>query len=131
MKYAQVQFTNKLDQETRYEQNTTYVYKIPARMKLEKYDTVLVDTRYGYALATVVNLVDEQHQMNEGSVKTISEKIKSKTLEGVNRLKKADEIKKVLNQKMKEVDEVQKFKLYAELDPTIAELLAELEELKA
>lgn len=131
MKYAKVQFTNKLDQETRYEQTTTYVYKIPSKMKLEKYDTVLVNTRYGYALATVVELADEQHQCTESSVKFIAEKIKSKTLDNVNRLKKADEIKKALDKKIKEVDETQKYKMYADLDPEIATLIKELEDLRA
>jgi len=130
MKYAKVQFTNKLDQETRYEQETTYVYKIPAKMSLAKYDTVLVNTRYGYALATVVELADEQNTVSEGRLLSIAEKIKSKTLDNVNKLKKADEIKKALDKKIKQVDETQKYKMYADLDPEIATLIKELESLR-
>lgn len=125
MKYAQVQFTNR----SRGRYNDIYVYKIPAKMKLEKYDTVLVSTQYGYTLATVISLDEEQCQISEGSVRTIAEKIKSKTMDGVNKLRKLDEIKRTLDKKIEELDEAQKYRMYAEIDPEVATLIGEIEEL--
>jgi len=136
-RFVKVKFLSTKDSQT----SMGYFYKEELSRALKKWDTVLVPTRYGLTLAVVVSTYKNEDQVKEAyqsygtfglhDIKSVSEKIKSKVVDQQLTKEKAGDIKKKLETKMKEVDEVQKYKMYAELDPSIAELLAELEELRA
>ena len=120
-----------------------YLYKDTLRGGLKKYDVVLVPTRYGFALATVKGLYSEAQAtnllnntssytrgMNLETLKPVSEKIKSKTIEASLKEDKIKDLKLKLESEVKKIDEVKKFEAYADLSPEVAAMLAQLEELR-
>ena len=131
MRYVKVRFLSTYDQG--FQQG--YYYKDELSRKLQKYDTVIVPTRYGLSLAVVervdVNPTAVEQTLNVSVMKSVEEKIKSKAVDELTKLKKVDDIKRELDKRMKAVDEVQKYKMYADIDPTVKELLQQLEDMKA
>lgn len=134
MRVVQVKFLSTLDKDVAEE----YFYKDSLSRKLQKYDTVLVPTMYGLSLAVVTKVdVDENNMqkrhgygtLSPSSLKSVAEKIKSNTIEALNKAEKREDIKKELEKKLKEMDEVERYQLYAEKSPEIAALLKELKSL--
>lgn len=129
MRIVRVKFLNTIDKD--YAEG--FFYKDSLSRKLQKYDTVVVPTRYGLSMAVVdqVNVNQDGLGFDIGRIKTVAEKIKSKAVDDQTRLQKADDITKALDKAIKEVDAVEKYRVYAGLSPEVAKLLTELEELKA
>jgi len=125
------------------ESSAGYIYKDDLSRALKKYDTVIVPTKYGLTIAVVKGTYNEEQANNLlrnnykygsitlANIKTVSEKIKSKTVDAEMKLAKVDDIKRKLESEIKKVDDTQKYKMYAELSPEVAAMLAELEELRA
>lgn len=132
MKYVTVKFLSERDAAKYHGPNGNFFYGDKTG-KLKKHDAVIVPTQYGLTMA-VVTSVDRKpeefpHFVNEGNVKQVAEKIKSKTIEAVTRKERAAEIKKALDAEIKKVDEIQKYKMYADMSPEVAALIKELEDL--
>ena len=133
MKYVTVKFLSERDAAKYHGPNGSFFYGDKTG-KLKKHDAVIVPTQYGLALALVTGVnrdpEDLPHFVNESNVKQVAEKIKSKAVEEITRIERAGEIKKALDREIKKVDEVQKYKMYADLSPEVASLIKELEDLK-
>lgn len=135
MRFVEVKFLSSRDESAA----RGYLYRDDLPRALKKYDAVLVPTRYGLSLAVVnKTFADEETAQNESqwrhdtaAIKGVKEKIKSKTIEEVQSKEKIKDLKKKLERKIKKVDEVEKYRMYADIDPEIAEMLAQLEELKS
>ena len=136
-RYVKVKFLSSKDDQAA----GGYFYKDTQSRSLKKWDTVLVPTRYGLTLAVVIETYSNDEKVQVAyraygtfglhDIKTVSEKIRSKVVDEELKLQKADDIRKKLDTVMKAVDESQKYKMYAEISPEVAELLKELESLKA
>ena len=113
-----------------YESSDTYFYEDKLSKKLQKYDTVVVPTRYGVSLAVVIGIGYKKEDMgfSAQSIKSVSEKIKSVTVDNMNKSAKIKDIKSILDKKIKEIDSLEKYKMYADMSPEIAELIKSLEE---
>jgi len=136
MRYVKVDFLSDRSSES----SQGYIYKDELSRALKKYDTVIVPTKYGLTIAVVKgtyneeqkdNLMKNQYRFSQTCIKSVAEKIKSKTVDAEMKLAKVDDIKRKLEAEIKKVDDTQKYKMYAELSPEVATMLAELEELKA
>ncbi len=139
-RYVKVDFLSDRDSES----SNGYIYKDGLSRALKKYDTVIVPTRYGLTIAVVKGTYNESQAENLinnaykyrtngltlATVKSVKEKIKSKTVDEEMKLAKADDIKRKLEAEIKKIDEVEKYRIYAELNPEVAAMLAELEELR-
>jgi len=136
MRYVKVDFLSDRSSES----SQGYIYKDELSRALKKYDTVIVPTKYGLTIAVVKgtyneeqkdNLMKNQYRFSQTAIKSVAEKIKSKTVDAEMKLAKVDDIKRKLESEIKKVDDTQKYKMYAELSPEVAAMLAELEELRA
>jgi len=136
MRYVKVDFLSDRSSEA----SAGYIYKDELSRALKKYDTVIVPTKYGLTIAVVKgtyneeqkdNLMKNQYRFSQTAIKSVAEKIKSKTVDAEMKLAKVDDIKRKLESEIKKVDDTQKYKMYAELSPEVAAMLAELEELRA
>ena len=135
MRYVKVDFLSDRSSES----SQGYLYKDELSRALKKYDTVIVPTRYGLTIAVVKgtyneaqkdNLMKNKYRFSQSDIKSVSEKIKSKTIDAEMKLAKVDDLKRKLESEVKKIDETQKFKAYAELSPEVAAMLAQLEELR-
>ena len=130
MRIVKVKFLSTYDKDY----SDTFYYKDTIRGGLKKYDVVIVPTRYGVSMAVVEeNNISEEtvvNKFNTNNIKTVLEKIKSKHVDSLTKLAKVDDLKKQLDAEIKKVDEVEKYRVYAELNPAVATMLAELEELR-
>lgn len=130
MKYIKVQFTSERDKLAGKE----YTYVNKPKMALKTGDVVIVPTQYGMTVA-VVSLVTTTRPEDFRSIyrdcefKEVAEKITSKaiTAQYVTPMLKA-KIKKQLDEKVKKMDELARYKVYAS-DPEIAKLVKQLEAL--
>lgn len=141
MRYVTVKFLSERDATN----SQGYMYKDTQSRALKKYDVVVVPTRYGLAMATVhgkYNADQAQAFLDNNrsygargftleTLKSVSEKIKSTTVDAEMKVEKVKDLKAKLEKEVKKIDEVQKFKVYADLSPAVAAMLAELEELNA
>lgn len=128
--YVKVKFLSEYDSGA----SQGYFYSA-GRLKLSKYDTVIVPTRYGLSLAVVqqsgLTIEEVREHINCQSLKTVAERITSKAVNELTKLQKVDDIKKALDKEMKKVDEVEKYRMYADISPEIKTLLEQLQEMKA
>lgn len=128
MRIVKVKYLSTLD-----EQKTggKYYYQDNLKTKLKKYDIVLVPTYYGFSLAVVdvidVTEDDARYAVSNG-LKEVSEKIKSSVADKLIKKDKIKDIKVQLDKKIKEIDSVEKYKMYAKLSPEVEELIKQLEE---
>lgn len=131
MKYALVEFLSERDKPNTSQKLYTYINEVKAK----EYDTVIVPTKYGLALAVVKKLSDNVPSSNYdylGSmnvIKKVAEVIKSTAVDEVTKEAKRKDIEKQLEKKVKEMDKVQRFELYADQDPEFAKLLKQFKEL--
>lgn len=136
MRYVTVKFLSTKDERAA----EGHVYKDGLSRALKRWDIVIVPTRYGLSIAVVKDTHTEEQAKNilnasgrgtqVSSLKLVSEKIKSKVVDEELKLEKADAIKMKLEAEIKKIDEVEKYRVYADLNPAVAEMLAELEELR-
>lgn len=135
MRYVKVNFINSRDDSL----SDNYIYRDELSRSLKKYDTVIVPTRHGYAIATVsgtLSLKQVQDKLRgrysnitASSLKSVAEKIKSKTIEAELKSSKIADLKASLEAQVKKIDEVEKFNVYAKLSPEVAAMLEELKAL--
>ena len=126
MKYAEVKFYSQRDAG----EADSYCYKLPDAVKASEFDNVLVETRYGVALAQVTKIMEKQPTMRYGTItKSVLEVIKSAFLDKETKKEKAKALTKKLKEKAKKMDEIKVFEAYAEQDPEFADMLAELKKL--
>ena len=132
--YIKVQFKE------RYNYNTydgdSYIYKKPVNMNLRRGDYVIVETRYGIALALVsdVNVKKDDCDLNSFCDEV---ELKSKIVQKVDyenyfdyikRLARIKELKSKFNTYSKKVDEIARYTTVAAMFP---ELAGDLNELKS
>lgn len=123
-RYVKVRFTSNRDD--RYSVNDDYTYFDKLKTPLKPFDVVLVPTRYGYTIAVVTEVgVDNNFA---GGIKEVAELLKSKVLDEEFKAERAKVIKTKLNKKLKELDELKRYKAYTDSNPEIAALVKELEE---
>ena len=127
MRIIKVKYLSTLDEE---KGGSTYYYQDNLSTKLKKYDLVLVPTYYGLSMAIVdeVNVSEDVIKFKVSGIKKVSEKIKSKIVDELIKKDKVRDIKAVLDKKIKEIDAVRKYEMYASASPEIAELIKSLEE---
>lgn len=126
MKYAIVKFLSTKDEG--YSQGYLYENTIKAK----KYDAVIVPTQYGLSLAVVDKLTDSTDSFDKyrgGVIKAIAEIIKSKEVAKVTTEAKKKSLKKKLEKLTKEMDDIERFKMYSKGNPEFAKILAEYEKL--
>lgn len=131
MKYIQVQFTSEQDKLA----GKDYTYVNKPKVALKTGDVVIVPTQYGMTVAVVTAVSSKEPDSVCSRVyrtvnyKEVAEKITSKTITAqyVTPMLK-DKIKKQLDEKIKKMDELTKYKAYAS-DPDVAALIAQLEKL--
>lgn len=125
LKYAVVKFLSTKDAAT--SDGYTYENTIGAK----KYDAVIVPTRYGLSLAIVEESTNElpNRFAYSGSIKAIAEVIKSDAVAKVTLAEKKKDLKKRLETEVKKLDDIERFKMYANNNPAFAELLQEYESL--
>lgn len=127
MKYVKVKFLSSKDEGVAH----GYTYRDTLRCK--KYDTVIVPTKYGISMAVVTDVnVSEENTYgfsHNSIVKQVLEKVTIKAVEEIVRADKRKDLEKKLEKKTKDLDKLAKYKLYADLDPELAELVKEYEEL--
>lgn len=133
MRFVKVKFLN-----TRDDSNAGgYFYRDTQSRALKKWDTVIVPTRYGLSMAYVMStykdeeLAKKAYENTYGTfglhdIKEVAEKIKSSAVEEKLKTNKALDLKKQLDSKIKKIDEVEKYRVYAGLSPEVAELLKQL-----
>lgn len=111
--------------------NRSFFYEDALKTKLKKYDVVIAPTIHGVALAIVdkIDVKESELGFRAENIKKISEKIKSSTVDELVKKDKVKEIKAELDKKIKEIDLVEKYKMYASLSPEVAALIASLEEM--
>lgn len=125
-KYIKVKFTSTIDESKGI--NGKYLYANSVKAKL--FDTVLVPTMYGVSLAyvtEVLSLTDDEAE-NECSykIREAIEVVKGiKYFEQLVRNEKAKALKKAMKERMKVMEEIQLFEMYAEKDPELKEMLKE------
>lgn len=131
MKYAIVEFLSERDKTVALK-GYTYINKVGAKL----YDTVLVPTKYGLTIATVTEVTDNLPKVaaynsygEMNVVKEIAEVLKSKVLEEELKERKRKDIEKQLEKKIKEMDKVERFKIYAKQSAEFDDLLKEYEAL--
>lgn len=91
-------------------------------------DILLVDSTPGYSLAQVVSIHDSEtshHQATRYAMDNLTDA--SDHLKALRNQVRQKEIRAEIKSRMKQVDETQKMKMYAEQDPRIKALLEELE----
>lgn len=129
MRVVEVKFLNRYDEQAA----DSYFYTDKLSKAVKQFETVLVPTRYGVALAIVTNTYkdtdDKLKSYPVSSLKTIEEKIKSKTIDNMMKEEKAKQLKAQLEAEIKKMDAVEKYRMYAETSPEVAKLLTQLEEL--
>ncbi len=139
MRYVKVDFLSDRSSES----SNGYLYKDELSRALKKYDTVIVPTRYGLAMAVVKGTYTEEQANNLirnsykfstaihslSDVRPVAEKIKSKVVEENIKADKVKDLKRKLEAEVKKIDEVQKFEVYAGISPEVATMLEELKEL--
>lgn len=132
--YIKVQFKEKYN-DTKYN-GDSYIYKKPVGMNLRKGDYVIVETRYGLALALVsdVNVKKDDCDLNSSCDEV---EFKSKVVQKVDyenyfdyikRLARIKELKSKFNTYSKKVDEIARYTTVAAMFP---ELAGDLNELKS
>lgn len=131
MRIVEVKFLNSIDER----EARSYFYKDKLSTALKQFDTVVVPTANGITLAVVTGLHKDTDTLlkNYGvsTLKEVHEKIKSKTVNEILKEAKAIELKRQLEEQIKKMDAVEKYRVYAENNPEVAALLAQLEELNA
>lgn len=129
MRIVEVKFLNKVDEGY----GDSYFYKDKLSKSLKQFDTVLVPTRYGVSIAVVTALHkdtdDIMSKFTRSSMQFVLEKIKSKVINELLKEEKAKQLKQQLENEIKKMDAVEKYRMYAESSPEVAALLAQLEEL--
>jgi hypothetical protein len=122
-KYAVVEFLSTRDEGVA--EGYTYINNIKAK----KYDAVIVPTKYGVSMAVVVRLTDDSNFGRSGYscsiTKELAEVVKSKEVAKLMRDKKRKDLEKLLEKKVKEMDTITRFAMYADQDPEFAKLLEE------
>ena len=130
MRIVKVKFLSTYDKDY----SDTFYYKDTIRGGLKKYDTVIVPTRYGISMAVVeevgIDTDEVRNKFSTANIKVVKERIKSKTVAELTKLAKVDDLKKSLEAEIKKIDEVEKYRVYADLNPAVAAMLTELEELR-
>lgn len=126
MRIVKVKYLSTLDEDR---SDNTYYYQDNLSTKLKKYDLILVPTYYGMSMAIVdkVDISEDTIKFQVCNIKKVSEKIKSKTVDELIKKDKIKDIKASLDKKIKEIDSVEKYKMYATLSPEVAELIKQLE----
>lgn len=135
VEYVKVQFKEKYNDNT-YE-GDSYFYKKPVEMNLRRGDYVIVETRYGIALALVsdVDIKKDDYDWNSSVCDNIE--FKSKIVQKVDyenyfdyikRLARIKELKSKFNTYSKKVDEIARYTTVAAMFP---ELAGDLNELKS
>ena len=129
MRIVEVKFLNSIDERSA----SAYFYKDKLSKALKQFDTVIVPTTNGISLAVVTGVHKDTDTIfknyNLSSFKLVAEKIKSKTVNEILKEAKAIELKRQLEEHIKKMDAVEKYRVYAENSPEVAALLAQLEEL--
>lgn len=135
-KYATVRFLSSRD-ETSAQKQYSYLNTAGA----SKYDSVIVDTRFGMSLAVVTSVSDvppkEKPYTGYGysrdaqitPLKEVLEIVTSKEVSKLMQTEKKKDIKKKLEAEVKKMDEVERFNIYAANNPAFAELLEEYKNL--
>ncbi len=138
MRYVKVDFLSDRSSES----SSGYLYKDTLSRALKRYDAVIVPTRYGFTIGVVKATYTEEQvdnllrnsykysSISKDNMKNVAEKIKSKVVDEEMKLAKVDDLKRKLEAEIKKVDEIEKYRVYAELNPAVAEMLAQLEELR-
>ena len=137
VEYVKVQFKEKYSDNT-YE-GDSYLYKKPVEMDLRRGDYVIVETRYGIALALVSDVDIKKDDYDYGWNSSICDNIefKSKIVQKVDyenyfdyikRLARIKELKSKFNTYSKKVDEIARYTTVAAMFP---ELSGDLNELKS
>jgi uncharacterized membrane protein len=121
MKYVTVKFVS--DRDAR---DNEYSYKCRDSVSVEKYDSVLVETQYGFALA-IIQSVSDTPKCN--ATKYVVEKVTIKALESVTRKLKLAELEKRMAEETKNLDKLAKYKVYANLSPEMSAMVKEYESL--
>jgi hypothetical protein len=125
-KYAIVKFLSSKDEGLA----QGYLYENPVNAK--KYDAVVVPTRYGLSLAVVDDLTDSAESFQNyggGAIKAIAEVVESDEVAKVTTAQKKRDLKKAMEKKTKELDDVERFSMYAKQDPEFAKMLEEYKSL--
>jgi len=92
-------------------------------------DLVVVDTQQGYQVATIKAISDTLPVKNV--VKWVVQKVDlARHLERVEKQQKIDELKKKMEQRRKQLEEIQIYRLLAQEDESMRELLKELDALE-
>lgn len=125
MRYVKVQYTSTLDNGYG-GMSGKYIYKDELKTPLKPFDVVIVPTQYGFALA-IVKQVDLENGYS-GCTKSVAERIDSPTINKSLSAQRVASIKKQLDAKLKTIDEVERYRRYADASPEIAELVKQLEE---
>ena len=135
VEYIKVQFKEKYNDNT-YE-GDSYLYKKPVGMNLRRGDYVIVETRYGIALALVsdVDIKKDDYDWNSSVCDNIEPKSKvvqkvdyENYFDYIKRLARIKELKSKFNTYSKKVDEIARYTTVAAMFP---ELAGDLNELKS
>lgn len=101
-----------------------YVYKDNLDEALKPFDVVLVPTRYGWSLGIVRSVTENDPGFD---TKQVAEKLSSKVLDEELKADRAKMVRKELDKRLKEIDEVERYRMYAEKYPELKELTEQLE----
>lgn len=134
VEYIKVQFKEKYNDNTY--NGDSYLYKKPVDMNLRRGDYVIVETRYGLALALVsdVNVKKDDYGLNsscdevEFKSKVVQKVDYENYLDSIKRLARIKELKSKFNTYSKKVDEIARYTTVAAMFP---ELAGDLNELKS
>lgn len=133
--YIKVQFKEKYNDNTY--NGDSYLYKKPVGMNLRKGDYVIVETRYGLALALVsdVNVKKDDCDLNsscdniEFKSKVVQKVDYENYFDYIKRLARIKELKSKFNTYSKKVDEIARYTTVAAMFPELAGDLSELKSL--
>lgn len=102
-------------------------YFFQAYDPLKEGDLVVVDTRYGFTLAVVSSFpaIKPDH-LSDGSLKEVVAKVDTKAFEiRQENAQKAKDLKRKMDQRIKGMEQVNMYRLYADQDADLKALLEE------